>query len=101
MSSLQVLIGLSVEKIEKVHDYIQIAFFGGAILSIFNKYFYDGDSVLDIQHRKVMAVHESDDKVSIIFDNERSFSVGLKDHDYNGPEAMILMREGKVPIVWS
>ncbi|OEG74930.1 hypothetical protein BEL05_12195 [Shewanella colwelliana] len=101
MACLQILIGLIVSKIEKVHDYIQIVFSDGATLSIFNSYVYDCGSVLDIEGMKVKSVEEVCDEVSITFSDGSSISIGLKDNDYNGPEAMILKQEGKSPIVWS
>ncbi|TQV84821.1 hypothetical protein FKG94_04720 [Exilibacterium tricleocarpae] len=101
MTALQILIGLIISKIEEVHDYIQVVFSDGTTLSIFNNYVYDGGPVTGIEGRKVKSVEESGDSVLIIFDDGRTISVGLKDDDYNGPEAMVLRQEGKSPVVWS
>jgi len=101
MAALQILIGLIISKIEEVHDYIQVVFSDGTTLSIFNTYVYDGELVTGIEGRKVKSVEESADRVLIIFDNGKAISVGLKDGDYNGPEAMVLKQEGKSPVVWS
>lgn len=101
MATLQVLIGLIISKIEEVHDYIQIVFSDGMTLSIFNNYVYDDGSVLGIEGKEVKSVEESGDGILIILDDGRSISIGLKDDDYNGPEAMVLRQEGKSLVVWN
>ena len=101
MAALHVLIGLIIGKIEEVHDYIQIVFSNGTTLSIFNNYVYDGGSVLGIEGKEVKSVEESGDGILIVFGDGRSISVGLKDDDYNGPEAMVLKQEGESPVVWN
>ncbi|MDN3649164.1 hypothetical protein QWZ13_09600 [Reinekea marina] len=101
MAALQILIGLIISEIEEVHDYIQIVFSDGTTLSIFNNYVYDGGSVLGIEGKEVKSVEESGDGILIVVDDGRSISIGLKDDDYNGPEAMVLRQEGKSPVVWN
>jgi hypothetical protein len=101
MAALQMLIGLIISKIEKVHDYIQIVFSDGTTLSIFNNHVYDGSSVLSIEGKEVKSVDESANALVIRFESGESLSVGLSDDDYNGPEAMVLRQEGKPSIVWN
>ena len=101
MAALQILIGLIISKIEEVHDYIQIVFSDGTTLSIFNNYVYDDGLVLGLEGKEIKSVEESDDGVLIVFVDGTTISVGLKDEDYNGPEAMVLKQEGKSPIVWN
>lgn len=101
MASLQILIGLIIGKIEKVHDYIQIVFSDSTTLSIFNNYVYDGGSVLGIEGKTVRSVKECDGSVIILFASGESLSIGLNDDDYNGPEAMVLRQEGTSPVVWN
>lgn len=101
MAALQILIGLIVSKVEKVSDYIQVVFSDGTTLSIFNNYAYDGDSIHDIEGKTVRFVEEPDDSVIIFFESGESLSIGLDDDDYNGPEAMVLKREGESLVVWS
>ncbi|WP_311567543.1 hypothetical protein [Photobacterium arenosum] len=101
MAALQILIGLIIGKIEKVHDYVQIVFSDSTTLSIFNNYVYDGGSVLGIKGKTVRSVEESDRSVIILFESGESLSIGLDDDDYNGPEAMVLRQEGKSPVVWN
>lgn len=101
MTALQILIGLTISKIEEVHDYIQLVFSDGTTLSIFNNYYYDGGSVLAIEGKKIKSVEEVGSKVVIAFEDGGCMSVGMTDDDYNGPEAMVLRREGEPPVVWS
>jgi len=101
MAALQVLIGLIISKIEEVYDYTQVVFSDGTTLSIFNNYVYDGGPITGIEGKKVKSVEEFGDRVLIILDDGKAISVGIKDDDYNGPEAMVLRQEGKSPVVWS
>ncbi len=101
MSALQILIGLIIGKVEKVHDYIQIVFSDNSTLSVFNNYVYDGGSVLGTEGKTVRSVDESDNSVIILFESGESLFIGLDDDDYNGPEAMVLSRDGMHQIVWS
>ena len=101
MATLQILIGLIIGKIEEVHDYVQVVFSDGTALSIFNNYVYDGGSVLSIEGKTVRSVEESDSAVIISFEGGESLAIGLNDDDYNGPEAMVLRKEGKPPVVWN
>jgi len=101
MAALRILIGLILEKIEEVHDYIQVVFSDGTILNVFNNYAYDGGSLLGIEGKAISSVNESDSSVVIFFESGESLSIGLNDDDYNGPEAMVLRQDGKPPIVWN
>ena len=101
MATLKILKGLSITKSEEVHDYLHIAFSDGTTLSVFNNYAYDGGKVLNIEGKEVKFVEEAEDRILIVFNDDKTISVGLKDQDYNGPEAMVLKQEGKSPIVWN
>jgi len=101
MTSSQILNGLLIRKIEEVHDYIQIIFSDGTTLSIFNNHSCDGGSVHAFEGKKVKSVEEVDNKVTITFEGDDCLSIGMGDDDYNGPEAMVLKREGESPVVWN
>jgi len=101
MTALQILIGLLISKIEDVHDYIQVVFSDGTTLSIFNNYDYDGSSVYAIEGKEVKSVEEAGKKITITFQDDDCLSIGMSDDDYNGPEAMVLRREGESPVVWN
>lgn len=101
MATLQVLIGLIINRIEEMHDYVQIVFSDGTTLSIFNNYAYDGGSLLSIEGKKLTSIEESSHLVRIILEDNDVLSVSLDDNDYNGPEAMLLKQRGKPPIIWN
>ena len=99
--ALKQLIGLSVIRVEKVHDYLQVEFSNGAILSIFNNHQYGAGSLSSIQGEQLLTVDELGDKVSFKFQKGGILSVGMGDADYNGPEAMVLKREGEPFVIWN
>jgi len=101
MSALYILIGLIIFEIELVHDYIQIIFSDSTILSIYNNYVYDGESILGIQGDRVKTVEESESAVVIHLESGETLCISLVNDDYNGPEAIVLKQEGKSPVVWS
>jgi hypothetical protein len=101
MISLQILIGLIIKQIKTVHDYIQVMFSDGTILSVYNKYHYDGGSVLDVGGMKVESVEEAESEIVITLDDGGVLSIGMTDDDYNGPKAMVLSREGESPVIWN
>lgn len=99
--ALKQLIGLSVIRVEKVHDYLQLEFSSGAILSIFNNYQYGVGSLSSIQGEQLLAVDELGDMISFKFQKGGILSVGMGDADYNGPEAMVLKRKDEPSIIWN
>jgi len=84
------LIGLIVQSIEEVHDYLQVIFSDGTILNIYNTFRYDGDSVFELEGKGLEQVLVTDEEVVFLFRANERLVVGLKDEDYNGPEAMQL-----------
>ena len=98
--ALQQLIGLSVIRAEKVHDYLQLEFSNGTILSIFNNHQYGMGSLSSIQGKQLLTVDELEDRISFKF-QKGDLSVGMGDADYNGPEAMVLKREGEPFVIWN
>jgi hypothetical protein len=100
-AALQILVGLIINKIEEIHDYIQIVFSDGTTLSIFNNYHYDDGSVLFVKGKKIESVEEGEAKVVLTLEDGSCFSIGMSDEDYNGPEAIVLRHEGEPPVVWS
>ncbi|MBY0475581.1 MAG: hypothetical protein K2Q13_11050 [Nitrosomonas sp.] len=101
MDSLQILIGHIIKKVEEVHDYVQIVFSDGTTLSIFNNYRYDGGSILSIEGKAVKSIDKKEGNIIITLADGKCVSIGMEDDDYNGPEAIVLKREGESPIVWS
>lgn len=101
MAALHILIGLFIKHIESIHDYIQIVFADGTVLNIFNSYSYDGASLFDVSNLKVIDVSELEKVVTIKLENGSVLMIDLKEEAYNGPEAMMLIREGESPVVWN
>lgn len=81
--ALRQLIGLNLVRLEKVHDYLQLEFSNGAILSIYNKYQPAMDSLSLIQRTQLLAVDELGDKIAFKFSKGGVLSVGMGDADYN------------------
>ncbi len=103
-SILQCLISLTVKKIERVHDYLQILFSDGTAINVYSNYRYDRavhDLSPSIHGEKVVTVSENQDGVTIVFSGGGHLLVGLKDEDYNGPEAIELIRKGKETVIWN
>lgn len=101
MNSSNTLSGVVVRNLGKIHDYTQIEFCNGAILSIFNRYVHDFEPLNVLQGKRVEYVREYDDRIVIAFEGAGCLIVGTKDSDFSGPEAMVLTREGEPPVVWS
>lgn len=100
MDTLQILVGLTIKKVEVLQDYFQLIFADSTILNIFNKYQYDGSSVLTLEGKKLVSVIETDYKIVLDFKDCGKLTVGLLDEDYNGPEAIELIRISEPPVVW-
>lgn len=95
------LAGHQVKKIEKVHDYIQIVLSDDSVLSIFNNYYFEGDSILPLENVRIESIEQSDSCFCIYIDGGPLIRIGLTESDYNGPEAMVFKRKGEAPIVWN
>ncbi len=99
MNALSELIGCAVTRVERVHDYLQITFSNGSIMSIYNRYSYDGD-VSDLEGTTLISFLEEPDEVVLRF-IRGSLSIGLRSDDYAGPEAIALRRVSKETVVWN
>lgn len=100
MTSLQILIGLIINKVEEVHDYTQIVFSDYTTLNIYNNYSCDSGSVLSVEGKTVKSVDEKNSRIIITLTDDSCLIIGMENHDYNGPEAIVLHREGKATVVW-
>jgi hypothetical protein len=100
VGALDVLVGLTVVEIDEVHDYIQLVFSDGARLSVFNNYVSNGSLNLS-QGRKIKFINKSQDEIVISFDGNGYLAIGMRAHDYNGPEAMTLHSPDNSVVVWN
>ena len=71
------------------------------MLNIFNSYSYDGASLFDASDVKVIDIDEQEGVVNIKLENGGVLLIDMKEEAYNGPEAMVLIREGESPVVWN
>ncbi len=106
MDALQRLIGQTVERIAGVLvegrvDYIQVIFADGTNMSILNPYIYDGADVFTVSKVKVRDACETDELLSIRFENNKVLQVDMTDDAFVGPEAIVLVREGEPTVVWN
>ena len=101
MDVSKIVIGLVALEVKNVHDYLQVVFSDGSVLNIFNKYFYDGDYISSIEGKELEFMEVHKDKIIFRFRDNGELVVGLRDCDYNGPEAMELRCKDGSPIVWS
>ncbi len=100
MDALQILVDLIIKKVEILQDYFQLVFADNTTLNIFNKYQYDGSSVLVLEGEKLVSAIETKNKIVFEFKDSGKLTVSLLDKDYNGPEAIELIREGEPPVIW-
>ena len=101
MSTLDILNELHIAEVEVLHDYLQIVFSKGVQLSVFNSYHYDGDSIVLVTAKQVQSVNEGESSIRIMLEDGSCLRIGMNDNDYNGPEAIVLKREGEPTMVWS
>jgi hypothetical protein len=100
------LVGQSLRRVIWLHDYVQLEFQRGVILSIFNAFTVTGipEGELDsLIGKTVTKVSSSLESVVIRFGSGATISVDLRDTGYRhgGPEAMTLHSPGEPTIVWA
>ncbi len=58
------------------------------------------DNISNLIGTRLNHISESSTSVIFFLDNNK-LSIGFKDDDYNGPEAMVMSSENKAPIIWN
>lgn len=102
MSTLQEIVGSSVQKAERVFDYYQMVFEHGETINIMNDVTLSGVSKFEEFHEKILvSVLERDSDITFNFVNSISFKISLLPEAYHGPEAITLHRDGKPILVWN
>jgi len=94
------LIGQRIERIQETHDYLQIFFAGGAILNIFNAHTIADGHDPEFAGYEITAAQEDKNAITLLMSPEGKIQIGLRTSDYRGPEAMVLLEEGKPTIIW-
>lgn len=103
-TKLYPLLSLSIITIRQVHDYLQLVFSDGSILNIFNRYNYNDSKdskISNLVGQVVTHVQEEQTRIYIDFYNGSRFVIGLSSDDYNGPEALELIRKGEKLVIWT
>jgi hypothetical protein len=101
-SQLKVLVNLRVESTAELHDYLQLFFEEGSILSIYNEFeLSDSGDTNSLQGATLKKVEETQDTIALDFSNEQHLRIDLRDEAYRGPEAVVLHVPGKFIVVWN
>lgn len=101
MDGLQMLIGLVIDKVVQIHDYFQIVFSDGTTLNIYNYCICNDCTISSIEGDRIISVKEMDNEITLNFGGGGTLSIGMKDDDYKGPEALELLRNGEFPVIWN
>lgn len=81
-------------------DYLQI-YFSGGVLNIYNSYSLAGASLGSLVGKKLRSVTEDLEVIELKFDNLAVITIDMKPEAFNGPEAMQLLRDGEITVIWS
>jgi len=101
-SKLEILVGLLMADAMKVHDYVQLIFEQGIVLSIYNEFrLPNGDDISSLRGEKLLKAEEKQEEIILHFSNGKSLSIDLRDEAYNGPEALQLNVPGQLTVVWN
>jgi len=103
-SPLSVLQGRVVRSAVCLEGYFQLHFDLGTSLSIFNTLSLAGPVAggLDaIQGKRLLSVEESEEEVTLQFEDGSLVEVDLREEAFNGPEAMALHVPGEPTVVWN
>lgn len=97
------LVGIRVTDVRRVHDYVQIEFETGSILSVFNRYEIRSgvtNSIRCLVGATLLSCESSTGSEKFRFSDGVLLTVGLADSDYRGPEAITLMEKNSATVVW-
>lgn len=99
--SLDFLSNRFINKIEKVHDYVQIHFNDGSCLNIFNDFSVSCDQFGDLIGCEVVEIIIDESAISFSLSSGVAIRVGMVDADFHGPEAMEYIPITGPSVVWS
>ena len=99
---LDVLVGMVVTDVLKVHDYVQLLFEKDISLNIYNVLrLYNDDDLRALNGATLLTVEEKPDTLIFSFSNGKHLDIDLGDDAYNGPEALELNIPGQPTVVWN
>lgn len=100
---LHELEGKKIQNAVVVQDYLQLVFTDGETLNIFNNFKIVGcleDNCLKLVGCEISSVHDSSETIDIVCLDGKKIHVGMTDSDFNGPEALELIKVDGKRIVW-
>ena len=102
MQGLDQIIGERIEKIEAIHDYLQIWFSNGALLNVYNAFdlLGTGGLVSSLVQGVIQQIKTDDCSLMLSLVDGRALRIGLLDADFRGPEAMEYIGVDGVRVVW-
>ena len=96
--------GLTITQAQRIHDYVQLGFDNGWGLNIYNR-IVSPEISESFLRRLADCIVEAEDvrdgRYVLRLDGGMSIAVGIEDDDYNGPEAMELIKPSGVRVVWA
>lgn len=101
-TAFDVLVGLTLLRVERIHDYIQFHFDNGGVLNIFNEFTISGfisGNLSEAVGSRVLSVRHSETAVELDICG-KMVRIGLSGNDYNGPEVLEYTDENGNIIVW-
>jgi hypothetical protein len=81
------IVGLQVNAVEQVHDYLQIRFDKCCQLSIYSEPFISADSTDSLVGKIVVAFDQTESDCALVFSDQRTLRFGIAEADLKGPEA--------------
>jgi len=100
-SQLERLVGSCVEEVAELHDYAQLYFEAGAILTVYGHYTVSDENISALQGADLERVEETYEHVALGFSMGKYLRIALRDEAYSGPEALVLRVYGRPTIVWN
>ena len=103
-TALESLEGQLIASVCVIHDYVQLRFSSGAILSLLNAFEVRGPAAGAIDGlvaRRLVTASESELSVTLEFDDGSVIAVGMTPESWRGPEALTLHAPGQALVVWN
>lgn len=75
---LERLVGLVVDQVVLIHDYIQLVFSDGSILNIYNKYTCEGDRIRPLVGKMLESFRYHQETIIFSFEGYGGLTVGMR-----------------------
>lgn len=97
MNSLDKLVGQRLDRLEELHDYVQM-FFSDYTLNIYNEMEWTPGAGAS---KVVVSVREDSDEIELVFSDASILRIDLRPRAWRGPEALGLYRGSDCVMVWT